>query len=69
MKRANNAEVWKHKFEPRTKKRLQRETKRPAKQDEEEEFKFNYFLLVRTDDSPGTPEREHPPLQTPEPIQ
>jgi len=69
MKRAYSSEVWKPKFKSRTKKRLQRETKRPAKQDEEEEFKFNSFPLVRTDDSPGTPECEPPPLQTPETIQ
>jgi len=69
IKRAYNSEVWKPKFEPRTKKRLQRETKILAKQDEEEEFKFNSFPLVRTDDSPGPPKREPPPLQTPETIQ
>jgi len=69
MKRAYNSEVWKPKFEPRTKKRWQRESKKPAKQDEEEEFKFNPFPLVMTDDSPSTPEREPPPLQTPETTQ
>jgi len=69
MKRAYNSQIWKPKFEPRTKKRLQRETKKPTKQDEEEEFKFNSFPLVRTDDSSGTPEREPPPLQTPETTQ
>jgi len=47
---------------------LQRERKRHEKQDEKE-FKFNSFPLARTDDSPGTPEREPPSLQTPETIQ
>jgi len=33
-------------FEARTKKRLQRESRKPANQDEEDEFKFNPFILV-----------------------
>ena len=69
MKRTYNSEAWKPKFEPRTKKRWQRESRKPAKRDEEEELKFNPFPLVMTDDSPGTAECEPPPLQNPETTQ
>jgi len=69
LKIAHSAEVWKRKFEQSTKKRWRRESRKPAKQDEEEEVKFNPFPLVMTDDSLGTPEREPPPPQTPEIIQ
>lgn len=53
-------------FEARTKKRLQRESRKPANQDEEDEFKFHPLPLVITDDSPGTPELEPQPHQNPE---
>jgi len=52
---------------PGHKKRWQRESRKPAKRDEE--FKFNPFPLVMTDDSPGTPEHEPPSLQTPKTTQ
>jgi len=66
LKRAYNTEVWKNKFEHRTKKRWKREPRKPSKQFEEEEVKFNPFPLVMTDDSLGTTGREPSPLQTPE---
>ena len=39
---------------------------KPSKQDEEEEFIFNPYPLVMTDDSSSATEREPPPHQTPE---
>ena len=69
LKRAYNVEVWKPKFEHKTKKQWRRESRKPAKQDKEEEVKFYPFPLVMADDSLGTPEREPPWLQTPEIIQ
>ena len=69
LKRAYNTEVWKPNFEHRTKKRWKRESKKPSKQDEGKEVRFNPFTLVMTDDTSGTPEREPPPLQTPAVIQ
>jgi len=47
LKRAYNTEVWKPKFEHRTKKRWKCESK-TSKQDEEEEVRFNPFPLVMT---------------------
>ena len=69
LKRAYNTEFWKLKFEHRTTKRWKRESRKSSKQDEEEEVRFNPLPLVMADDSLGTPERETPPLQTPEVIQ
>jgi len=65
IKIAYNSEVWKPKFETRTKKQGDKGT---PKKDKEEEFKFKSFPLMRTDESPSNPEREPPPLQNPETI-
>ena len=45
---------------------MRKELVKPSKQDEEEEFIFNPYPLVMTDDSPSATERETPPHQTPE---
>ena len=68
LKRAYNTEVWKPKFERSTKKRWQKESRTPAKQNEED-IKFNPFPLAMTDGSLCTPEREPPPPENPEIIQ
>jgi hypothetical protein len=44
-------------------------SRKPAKQNEVKEIKFNPFPLAMRDDSLGNPERESPPPQTPEIIQ
>ena len=53
-------------FEPRTRKQVQKESMKPSKQDEEEEFIFNPYPIVMTDDTPSATKREPPPHQTPE---